>query len=146
MAVRFVSEDISFDLKGKNTYKQWIRAVAAAEGGRKVGDIAYIFCSDEYLHKINTQYLNHDTLTDIITFDYTEESIIAGDIFISIERVKDNATTFFNVPFSDELLRVLIHGILHLLGYEDKQADKKAIMTEKENQYISLFKKEFASK
>jgi rRNA maturation RNase YbeY len=95
-----------------------------------------IFCSDEYLLDVNKKYLNHDYYTDIITFDYVEDKIISGDIFISSDRVRENANQF-NVSFEMELFRIIIHGILHLLGYKDKTKKDKSLMTEKENFYLS---------
>ncbi|HAQ65063.1 MAG TPA: rRNA maturation RNase YbeY [Bacteroidales bacterium] len=99
------------------------------------GSVNFIFVSDEVLLKMNVQYLSHDSMTDVITFDYTEGSLISGDIFISIPRVRENAVTFA-VPFIDELHRVMIHGVLHLMGYKDKTKSAKAIMSEKENFYL----------
>jgi rRNA maturation RNase YbeY len=103
----------------------------------KVGEINYIFCDDAYLHKLNIEFLQHDTLTDIISFDNTLGKIISGDIFISIERVKENTTTF-NSSFDVELHRVMIHGVLHYMGYKDKKEDEKQLMREKENQCLFL--------
>ncbi len=103
----------------------------------KEDEINYIFCNDEYLTELNTKYLNHNTLTDIISFDYTLGKLISGDIFISIDRVKENATKF-KVSFSDELHRVMIHGILHFCGYNDKTKEEKKVMREKEDYYLSL--------
>ncbi len=103
-----------------------------------LGEINYIFSDDEYVLDINKQYLSHDYYTDIITFDYTEDNVISGDLFISIDRVKDNAKEF-SKPYFEELLRVLIHGILHLVGFDDKDPKNKIKMTEMENKYISLY-------
>jgi len=102
------------------------------------GDICFVFCSDAYLLKINQQYLNHDYFTDVITFDYSENDIIAGDIFISIDRITDNAKQF-GVSFDYELLRIVIHGVLHLLGYNDKQNQDKILMTSKEDEYLNRY-------
>ena len=121
----------------KNELKLWVKEIATSEG-KKIGDINYIFCNDEYLHKINVQYLQHDTLTDIITFDYTERNTLNADIYISIERVKENAS-IFTVPFEQELLRVLSHGILHLCGYKDKTDADSTMMRSKEEEKIKLF-------
>jgi len=99
------------------------------------GDLSFIFCSDDYLLDINKKYLNHDFYTDVITFDYSENNILSGDVFISIDRVKENAGTF-NVPFEEELQRVMIHGVLHLAGYKDKTDKEKKQMTDKENFYL----------
>ena len=116
----------------------WIRRVAASHG-RRVGDIAYIFCSDDKILEINRQYLGHDYYTDIITFDYTEGDLIGGDIFISVDTVSANAMEF-GVSFDEELHRIIIHGILHLCGFEDKRPDDKAEMTRQEDAALSLLK------
>jgi len=138
MAVNFFVEDIKFNLKEKIKFKNWIRGIAKQEG-QKVGELNYIFCSDEYLYNINVEYLDHDTYTDIITFDNSdEEGLIEGDIFISIERVKDNAEKS-NTHFDTELKRVLSHGILHLLGYKDKSEADQSIMRGKEDKAINSF-------
>lgn len=136
--ITFFNEEIVFILKNKQVLKDWISQVISAEK-RKKGEISFIFCNDEYLSKINIQYLNHDTLTDIITFDNTEDyqGKISGDIFISIERVKENAEKL-NISFVNELNRVMIHGVLHLLGYKDKTKAEKAQMRQKEDYCLSL--------
>lgn len=135
-AISFFEEDITFKLKNKALVRQWIVNTIINEGF-KLKELNYIFCSDAYLLQINQQYLNHDTYTDIITFDNSEEEgKIISDIFISIERISENARKF-NVSETDELHRVIIHGTLHLLGYKDKTAGDKQIMTEKENFYLS---------
>ncbi|RIY38050.1 rRNA maturation RNase YbeY [Capnocytophaga canis] len=121
----------------KNDLKSWVKMICNTEN-HKIGDINYIFCNDEQLHKINVEYLNHDTLTDIITFDYTEDFQIAGDIYISVERVRDNANDF-EVSFKEELLRVMAHGILHLCGYKDKSESESQQMRQKEEEKIRLF-------
>ena len=131
-AISFFEEDIPFKLKNKAHIRQWITDTIIAEG-YKLKELTYIFCSDEYLLQINQQYLDHDTYTDIITFDNSEEERkIIGDIFISIDRIRENASKF-NVSETDELHRVIIHGALHLLGYKDKSAGDKEKMTEKED-------------
>lgn len=136
-AIHFFTEDISFTIKQKTPVRNWIVSTIEAETHR-LKELNFIFCSDSYLLQMNQGYLNHDTFTDIITFDNSEEDgIIVGDIFISIERIRENATKF-GVNDTDELHRVIIHGVLHLLGYADKGKEKKAQMTEKENQYLSL--------
>ena len=106
--------ETDFQISNKLLHKRWLAAVAAHEGF-KIGDVNYIFCDDDYLLKINLEYLSHDTLTDIITFDYVEKKVLNGDIFISIERVRENSE-LFSVSFEQELLRVLSHGLLHLCG------------------------------
>lgn len=126
-----------FSLEQEEVYASWIETIVESEN-KVLGEISYIFCDDEYLHSINMQYLNHDTLTDIISFDYTEGDIISGDIFVSIERVVDNAKDF-NVPFDEELKRVLAHGVLHYCGYKDKSDDDALLMRSKEEEKIKLF-------
>lgn len=134
--INFFEEDIQFKLKNKAQVRQWITDTINAEG-YKLKELTYVFCSDAYLLQINQQYLDHDTYTDIITFDNSEEEgIIIGDIFISIERIRDNAHKF-TVSETDELHRVIIHGVLHLLGYKDKTAASKEKMTQKEDEYLS---------
>ena len=134
--ISFHSEDIHFELLDSIKTTNWIEKVINKEF-KILGEIAYIFCSDEYLHKINLEHLSHDTFTDIITFNYCEENIINSDIFISIDRVKDNAKAY-DVSFTDELDRVIIHGVLHLLGYNDKTDEQQLEMTSKEDFYLSL--------
>lgn len=135
-AIHFFEEDIAYKLSNKIKLKQWITA-AIIEEGFKLQELTYVFCSDEYLLKINQQYLDHDTYTDIITFDNTEEKgLINGDIFISIPRIKENAEKF-GVAQTDELHRVIIHGALHLLGYKDKTTADKKKMTQKEDYYLA---------
>ena len=124
-------------IQNKPDYVDWINRVIISEGF-SVGQIDYIFCSDEYLLKLNKEYLNHDTFTDIITFDYTDGKIISGDIFISTDRVEDNARKF-DVEFLNELRRVMSHGILHLAGFGDKSIEEKKIMREKEEEKIKMF-------
>ncbi|WP_409151795.1 rRNA maturation RNase YbeY [Sphingobacterium sp. BS-2] len=135
--IQFFSEDIDFTIKEKQKVRQWIGATIRAEGFRRVGELSFVLCSDAYLLEINRQYLDHDTFTDIVTFDSSEdEGVIAGDIFISVERTIENARKF-NVSERDELHRVIIHGILHLCGYGDKGRQEKALMTQKEDHYLS---------
>jgi rRNA maturation RNase YbeY len=126
-----------FVLENEDAIASWLSAVIVSEH-KKEGEINYIFCDDEYLHKINLEYLNHDTLTDIISFDYSMGNELHGDIFVSIERVVDNATDF-KVPFEAELKRVLVHGILHYCGYKDKSDEDELLMRSKEDEKISLF-------
>jgi probable rRNA maturation factor len=138
MAIHFFEEDIKYKLKEKNKFKGWIKGIALGEG-YKIGELNYIFCSDEYLYNINVEYLDHDTYTDIITFDNSEEEdLVEGDIFVSIERIQDNASTN-NLPFETELKRVISHGLLHLLGYKDKTPEEKSIMRSKENEAMNSF-------
>ena len=135
--IRFFSEDIKLLLKNKAQLLDWFIATAKKEGANIKG-LNYVFCSDTYLLEMNQSYLNHDTYTDIITFDNSETEVeIQGDIFISVDRVRENAQTF-GINEQDELHRVMIHGLLHLLGYGDKSKAEKAKMTEKENYYLAL--------
>lgn len=129
--------ETDFLLENEDTYQSWIETVILSEQ-KIVGEINYIFCDDDYLHDINVKYLNHNTLTDIISFDYSKFDTISGDIFISIDRVRENAQNF-NIDFSQELLRVMAHGILHYCGYKDKSQKEVSIMREKENDKIELF-------
>ena len=115
----------------------WINSVVIEEG-MIIGELVYVLCNDEYLLKKNIQFLNHNTLTDVITFDYTKDKIISGDILISTERVVENAK-IFNVNYSTELYRVMVHGLLHLLGYKDKIEKDANIMRVKENYYLNKF-------
>lgn len=134
--ISFFSEDINFILKDKAKVRNWIGDTTKAEGFKRIGELTFVFCSDEYLLDINKQYLNHDTYTDIVTFDSSEEEdVISGDIFISIERIRENAAKFA-VSERDELHRVIIHGVLHLCGYYDKKKEDKELMTTKENEYL----------
>ncbi len=129
--------EIDFSLGQEQKYRVWIEAVILSEG-LLPGAISYIFCDDEYLLGLHQKYLNNDGLTDIVTFDYTEGDILAGDIFISIPRVKENATNF-GCSFEDELARVMSHGVLHLAGYKDKSPEDKEIMRKKENEKMEMF-------
>lgn len=123
----------------KTNTRNWLSNVVRKENKRiKSVEINYIFCGDEHLLSLNQKYLNKQTLTDIITFDYSEKNSIKGDVFISYERVKDNAKKF-NQKTSDELKRVMVHGLLHLLGYKDKTTAERNVMTQKEDYYLALF-------
>lgn len=138
--IQFFAEDTEFKPKRKTLIRKWIVLAITEEKFSELGPLNLIFCSDEYLLKINTTYLNHDTYTDIITFDNSsEEREISGDVFISIERVIDNSDKY-SVSFQDELHRVIIHGVLHLCGYPDKTPQQQHIMREKENYYLSLLR------
>ena len=135
--IHFFSENIPFALKGKRLIRVWILDCIAHEG-KHAGTINFIFCDDAYLLPINQSYLHHDTYTDIITFNYADhEDKVQGDVFISIQRAKENAR-LFKVKTSDEIHRLIIHGVLHLSGYLDKTARDKALMTNKEDYYLSL--------
>lgn len=138
MAIQFFEEDIKFPLRNKNKFKKWLRAIAALNN-KQIGELNYIFCSDEYLYQINVDYLYHNTYTDIITFDNSEDdNAIEGDIFISIERIRENAQ-IEGTGLESELLRVMSHGLLHLMGYKDKKEEDKRLMREMEDRSISLF-------
>ena len=128
-----------FELLNEIQTQEWIQKVVA-DNGFEIGEINYVFCDDNYLYKLNVEFLNHDTLTDIISFDNTLGKLISGDIFISIERVDENAKDF-KVSFENELHRVMIHGVLHYMGYKDKSDDDKIKMRNAENQalyYINI--------
>lgn len=132
--------ETDFKLTSEDKVSKWIQDTISAEG-YKLEEINYVFCDDEYLHKLNVEFLKHDTLTDIISFDYTIGKIIQGDIFISVERVEENANDF-NVTFEDELHRVMVHGILHYCGYKDKSENEAIEMRSKENVYLSKLNKD----
>ena len=134
--INFYSEN-DFELQEEKSFDTWIRKVISTEE-KQLGEINYIFCDDHYLYKINLKFLDHDTYTDIISFDNSEGNELNGDIFISTDRVTENAKEY-NVDFSDELKRVVIHGILHLCGYGDKTESEAALMRQKEDEKIALF-------
>jgi rRNA maturation RNase YbeY len=138
MAITFHAEQIDFTLTSRQVLKTWFRQVAEAEG-KSIGNIACIFCSDEYLLSLNKSYLTHDYYTDVITFDYSAENLIAGDIFISVDRVRVNAAEY-RVSFHNELCRVMVHGILHLCGYHDSTKAERSTMRTKENFYLNILK------
>lgn len=137
--IDFNFEDVEFDLPDKNTLTDWIKLAVESEG-KTLGDITYVFCSDEYLWNMNKQYLNHDYYTDIITFDYVKNGVISGDLFISYDRIKDNAEKF-NVSHETELLRVMIHGVMHLVGYDDMTDEDEVKIHEREDYYLNLWRK-----
>jgi len=137
MSIQYFNEDIAFPKVKRRITSNWIKQVISIEE-KRVGDISFIFCSDEYLLDVNRKYLNHDYFTDIITFDDVEGNLINGDIFISVDRVKENSIEF-ETSFDNEIHRILIHGVLHLLGYKDKVKKDKHLMTEKEDFYLKLF-------
>lgn len=136
--ITYHCEDISFDLKSKLLNNRWIKTVCSSES-KKLGDIAFIFCSDDYILDVNVEYLGHDYYTDIITFDYCEGDRISGDLFISIDSVRDNAE-HFGVDFETELNRVMVHGVLHLIGYDDHNDEDIKMMRAKEDYYINVKK------
>lgn len=134
--ISFYTEDIEFDDYNEGKISDWLTKVSKSEGS-VIKFLNIIFCSDNYLHQLNVQYLNHDTLTDVITFPYDEGDEISGDIFISTERVLENSR-HLGVSFKDELHRVMVHGLLHLLGYGDKTEEEEKEMREKEDFYLGL--------
>ncbi|MGY5845959.1 rRNA maturation RNase YbeY [Salegentibacter sp. HM20] len=134
--INFFSEN-DFQLEGEEKYQAWLAGITSSEA-KELGEINYIFCDDEYLHKINVDYLNHDTYTDIISFDYTSGNLLSGDIYISTERVVENAQNF-DQEFQTELLRVMAHGLLHLCGYKDKSESESRVMRQKEEEKIQMF-------
>ena len=136
MAISFANIDVSFNLEQKLRLKRWINAVAQ-QFSHKVGEINYGFCSDAHIIEANKQYLQHDYFTDIITFDYSEGSTISGDLLISIDTVRSNAE-LFNTEFTTELHRVMIHGVLHLLGFKDKTDTEQHEMRKQENEALNL--------
>ncbi len=134
--ITYQTEDIQMPAIKKRETSEWIKAVVASYG-KRVGEIAYIFCSDEKILEVNRQYLEHDYYTDIITFDYTEGNRISGDLFISLDTVRTNAEQF-DQPYERELYRVIIHGVLHLCGINDKGPGEREIMEEAENKALAL--------
>ncbi len=136
--VSFHIEDIEFDLNQSDAISAWLVSVFEKED-KSLDSLSIILCSDSYLHKLNVEYLQHDTLTDVITFPYSrKDQPVQGDIFISVDRVRDNAKTL-NIPFNDELHRVMVHGVLHLAGYGDKTADEAKQIRTKEDFYLAAF-------
>ena len=136
MSIVYFTEDVSFPKLKRRITSGWIKSVIVYEG-KSLGDISFIFCSDSYLLKVNQKYLEHDYYTDIITFDYVEGNTVNGDIFISVDRVGENSIQF-SKSFENELNRILVHGVLHLIGYKDKSKKDKKLMTQKEDIYLNL--------
>lgn len=137
MAIRFAAQDIDFELQKAVFVKKWLSEVVSRRH-KRVGNISYLFCNDEYVFEVNQRYLNHDTYTDIITFDYVAADLISGDIIISVDRVGENAVKF-GVPFEQELHRVIVHGVLHLLGQGDKSDAEATEMRRQEEEALSLW-------
>lgn len=135
--INFFTENISYRLQHKTKIRQLLKLLAEEEG-KNIGEINYIFCSDDYLLNINKEYLKADYLTDVITFDYCEKNIISGDIYISIERVKENSKLYYQL-FFQETLRIIIHGALHLCGYKDKKPSEEKTMRKKEDYYLKKY-------
>lgn len=138
MAISYQTDGIKMPAIKKRETTAWIKTVASSYE-KKVGEIAYIFCSDEKILEVNKEYLQHDYYTDIITFDYCEDNVISGDIFISLDTVKSNSEQF-NTSYNDELHRTIIHGILHLCGINDKGEGEREIMEAEENKALALLK------
>lgn len=132
--IRYFNQDIGFQLDNKRINNAWLKGVAESEQ-RKLGNINIIFCSDRYILDVNLKYLGHDYYTDIITFDYCTNNVLSGDLFISIESVKDNSI-YYKTDFYEELNRVMVHGILHLIGYDDHTDEQTKLMRAKENFYL----------
>ena len=133
--IEFNSQN-DFELKDVEHIESWLQNVAGSEGF-EIGELGYVFCSDAYLLEINQQFLDHDTYTDIVTFDYSIGKVLSGELYISTDRVLDNAA-IFQVDFQTELNRVMVHGLLHMCGYGDKTADEIAVMRQKEDDYLKL--------
>ena len=136
--IRYIAEKVKLPELREHSINRWIKETASVYG-KKTGEIVYIFCSDKRILEVNKQYLQHDYFTDIITFDYSGGVIISGDIFISIETVESNASEF-KVSFAEELKRIMIHGILHLCGQDDKTPELRAEMTQKENSALKMYR------
>ena len=134
--ISYFTEDIKFVLKGKLLNNRWLKMVVESEI-KKMGDLSIIFCSDRYILDVNIKYLQHDYFTDIITFDYVEGDVLSGDLFISIDSVRENAS-FYGAEFLVELRRVMVHGVLHLIGYDDHTPQEQKTMRSKEDYYLSL--------
>ena len=134
--IRYFQEDIRFELKQKLLNNRWLKMVAGSEM-RRLGAVNIIFCSDNYILDVNMRYLQHDYFTDIITFDYCEKDVLSGDLFISIDSVRENAR-FYGVEFAEELDRVMVHGLLHLIGYDDRTEEQTARMRSKEDYYLQM--------
>lgn len=134
--VTYHFEDTDFQFKNRKFNNMWLKMVVESEI-KKLGQVAIVFCSDNYILDINQRYLQHDYFTDIITFDYCENNLISGDLFISVDSVKENSL-FYGVDFETELKRVMVHGILHLIGYDDHTEEDIKVMREKENYYLEM--------
>ena len=134
--IAYYTQDTDFVFKGKQFNNKWLRMVAESEI-KRIGDISIIFCSDNYILDVNMKYLQHDYFTDVITFDYCEGDKLSGDLFISVDTVRENAK-LYNTDFNDELHRVMVHGILHLIGYDDHSQKDKQLIRKKEDYYLSF--------
>lgn len=136
--LRFFNEDTGFEFKNKVLCRKWLKTVLDSEV-RKMGDISVIFCSDAYILDVNIRYLGHDYFTDIITFDYCRADVVSGDLFISVDSVRENSV-IYGTSFSDELHRVIVHGVLHLVGYDDHSEEDQKVMRSKEDYYLGVLK------
>ena len=134
MSIFFHSENVSFSINEEIVVKWLKKSVNSL--GFTIGELSFIFCSDEYIKKINIKYLSHHFFTDVITFNYSKEKLLFGDVYISIERVKENSKTY-KTSFNEEMFRVIIHGVLHLCGFDDKTKEEKSLMRSKENDFLS---------
>ena len=134
--IRYFNEDTDFEFKGRQVNNRWLKLVAGSEL-KRLGDVNIIFCSDNYILDVNLKYLQHDYFTDIITFDYCEGNVLSGDLFISVDSVRENAS-FYGTEFKDELNRVMVHGLLHLIGYDDHTEEDIAVMRSKEDYYLKI--------
>ena len=134
--IAYYTQDTDFVFKGKQFNNKWLRMVAESEI-KRIGDISIISCSDNYILDVNMKYLQHDYFTDVITFDYCEGDKLSGDLFISVDTVRENAK-LYNTDFNDELNRVMVHGILHLIGYDDHSQKDKQLIRKKEDYYLSF--------
>lgn len=137
MAINFITQHIKFDLQQKMAVKNWIKAVIESKN-KKMGELSFVFTSDEEVLKVNQQYLNHNTFTDIITFDNSSKNLVNGDIIISVDRVYENSNKY-KVEAEEEMRRVIIHGVLHLLGFKDKKKSDAEQMRKAENRALNLF-------
>lgn len=137
--IRYFFEDTSFVFKNRKLNGMWLKTVAESEI-RRIGDLNIIFCSDNYILDINQKFLQHDYFTDVITFDYCEGNILSGDVFISVDSVRENAIAYGAVSFEEELSRVIVHGLLHLIGYDDQTPEQQKVMRSKENYYLDVRK------
>jgi rRNA maturation RNase YbeY len=139
--IKFYKEGTNYNFPDKSTAKSWIKQVVDKETNKELfaKDICFIFCSDEYILEVNSKYLNHNYLTDVITFNYNEGKYINGDVFIGVNTVRENSV-IYNTTFDEEMRRVVIHAVLHLLGYDDLTKDERSLMREKENLYLYIYK------
>lgn len=129
--------ETEFDLQEKDRYARWVSKIGRSER-REIGDFSFVFCDDTYLLEMNRRFLEHDAFTDVITFDYSNDEVVSGEVFISIDRLKENSYKY-NTAFFDELRRVMAHGVLHLLGYDDKSDEDSKRMRAKEEEKMKLF-------